>query len=148
MLRIGKHVNLYRNIISRFNKNSASIDSIDVLKTLGDLFNSIYFILDHILLLNRINAVKIENSATLVRLDWQANLFWGGECLTSFLAVLIDYLKNSRLLRESLSSLKKIDSKESAEYKTLKEKIIKLKYEQFKRVLDMIRCLADMPVIL
>jgi len=146
MLRIGKHVNLYRNIISRFNKNSASIDTINVLKTFGDLFNSIYFILDHILLLNRINAIKIENSATLVRLDWQANLFWGGECLTSFLAVLIDYLKNSRLLRELLSSLKKIDSKESAEYKTLKEKIIKLKYEQFKRVLDMMRCLADMPV--
>ena len=148
MLRIGKHVNLYRNILSRFNKNSASIDSIDVLKTLGDIFNSIYFILDHILLLNRINAVKIENSTTLVRIDWQANLFWGGECLTSFLAVLIDYLKNSRILRELLSSLKKIDSKESGEYKTLKEKIIKLKYEQFKRVLDMIRCLADMPVIL
>ena len=147
MLRIGKHVNLYRNIISRFNKNPASINSIDVLKTFGDLFNSIYFILDHILLLNRINAVKIENSATLVRLDWQSNLFWGGECLTSFLASLIEYLKNSKLVRELLNSLKKIDSKESAEYKALKEKIIKLKYEQFKRVLDIIRCLADMPVL-
>jgi hypothetical protein len=148
MLRIGKHANLYRNIITRFNKDPKSIDFIDILKTSGDLFNSVYFVLDHILLLNKINAIKIENGATLMSIDWHANLFWGGECFTSFLAVLIDYLKNSRILRELLSSLKKIESKESAEHKTLREKIAKLKYEQFKRILDMIRCLIDMPVII
>lgn len=146
MLRLGKHVNLFRAIMNRF-KHPACAEYNDVIKSLSDLCNSIYFVLDHILLLNRVNAVKFEGKF-IARVDWWSNVFWGGECLTNFVYDLVDYTKYARSLREFINSIKKIENKDSTEYRALKEKISNVKYEQFKKVLDMIRCLADMPVII
>lgn len=146
MLRLGKHVNCYRNIINRFNKDAASIQFSDYLKSLSDLFNCFYFFLDHILLLNKINAIKIESALTINKIDWYGNFFWGGECLTNFIYDMIDFLKNVRELRELINSLKKLEGVESVEYQGLRKKISQLKYEQFMKIIDMLRCLADMPV--
>ena len=144
MLRLGKQVNLFRAIMNRFN-HPARADYSDVIKSLSDLCNSVYFVLDHILLLNRVNAVKFEGRF-IARVDWWSNVFWGGECLTNFVYDLVDYTKNWRSLREFINWIKKIENKDSTEYKALSEKISLVKYEQFKKVLDMIRCLTDMPV--
>jgi len=144
MLRLGKQVNLFRAIMNRF-KHPACAEYNDVIKSLSDLCNSIYFVLDHILLLNKVNAVKFE-SRFIARVDWWSNIFWGGECFTNFGYDLVDYTNNARTLREFINSIKKIENKETFEYKALYEKISLMKYEQFKIVLDMIRCLTDMPV--
>ena len=146
MLRIGKHVTLFRSIINRF-KDPGSVECNDIIKSLSDLSNSVYFVLDHILLLNRINAVKFDTTM-ISKVDWWSNIFWGGECFTNFLYDMLDYIKNVRTVRKLIHSIKKIERKESTEYKALLEKISFIKYEQFKKVLDMIRCLADMPVII
>jgi hypothetical protein len=146
MLRLGKHFNCYRNIINRFNKDPLSIEFNDYIKSLSDLFNCVYFCFDHILLLNKINAIKIENSATVSKIDWYGNLFWGGECLSNFIYDIIDFRKLRKELADSIISLKKIQGVDSVEFQNLKKKISLLKYEQFKKIIDMLRCLTDMPV--
>ena len=145
MLRIGKHVNCYRNIIARINKKSEDREYNDVIKSLSDLSNAIYFLLDHILLINRMNVVKMDSNF-VNRIDFYSNIAWGAECFFNLIYDLVDYYHIVINLKNFKSDLKKIENKESVEFKNLIEKANTLKYEEFRKVIDILRCVFDIPV--
>ena len=113
MLRIGRYVNCYRNILARLNKNPADKEFNDIIKSLSDISNGIYFLLDHILLLNRLNFYKFD-SAFISKIDFYSNLAWGVECVFNITYDVIDFINNRELLHKSRGDLRKIDNSESA----------------------------------
>ena len=113
MLRIGRYVNSYRNILARLNKNPADKEFNDILKSLSDIANGIYFLLDHILLLNRLNFYKFDSSF-VSKIDFYSNLAWGIECVFNIAYDVIDYINNKKLLHKNREDLRKIDNEESA----------------------------------
>jgi hypothetical protein len=112
MLRIGRYINNYRTIMSRF-KGSNSVAFNDLIKCFSDLSNGIYFLLDHILLLNKINIIKLSPQMN-AKIDWYSNFAWGGECVPNLLYDVIDYYNNSKEINIVNYSLDKIENKESA----------------------------------
>ena len=113
MLRIGRYVGTIRNIISRSNdKPSLS----NLLKTLSDITNSLYFITDHILLLNKIGAFKF-NPNFIKSIGWCSDFFWALECGSNIIYDLLDI----RDINNELYSIKKeyinLDSSDSASNK-------------------------------
>jgi hypothetical protein len=154
MLRLGKHVNTYRNIMARIKKSPADKEFNDILKSLADISNALYFLLDHILLVNKLNLFKFDPT-WIAKVDWYSNLAWGGECFFNIIYDLVDYRNNVLILETYKNNLNKIDNTKSngkyniiihIEYVALIEKRDKLIYEQFKKIVDILRCSFDMPV--
>ncbi len=111
MLRIGRYVGCLRNAINRL-RDLKNIDASTVLKSISDLANSLYFITDHFLLINRIGAYKFRPEF-IYRIDFLSNFFWGIECLTNLIYDIIDYYNNITELQNINKNLKKIESTES-----------------------------------
>jgi hypothetical protein len=155
MLRIGRYVGSLRNAINRL-KEMKGLEASPIIKSISDTANSLYFITDHFLLLNRIGAYKF--SPKFINLiDLLSNLFWGIECFTNLIYDIIDYYQNIAELQSVNQSLKKIENTESEgkyylflfkfpEYKVIMTKKAKLKMDIFKKIVDISRCIADIPV--
>ena len=112
MLRIGRYVNAYRSIMAKFNKNQCDKEFNDILKSISDISNGLYFLLDHILLLNKLNFMKFDTSF-IQKVDFYSNFAWGVECATNLVYDGVDYYKNSQTIKKCIGDLKKIDNSES-----------------------------------
>ena len=113
MLRIGRYFNGYKNIMARINKKSDDMEFNDVIKSFSDISNFIFVILDHILLVNKLNVFKIESSV-VSKVDFYCNLSWGSECVLNLISDNMDYYKNSGIISKCKADLKKIDNSDSA----------------------------------
>lgn len=111
MLRIGRYIGCLRNSINRL-KEMKGLEASPIVKSISDLANSLYFITDHILLLNRIGAYKFS-AKFINQIDVLSNLFWGIECVTNLIYDIIDYYQNIAELQAINQSLKKIENSES-----------------------------------
>lgn len=112
-MRIGGYFKSFKNINDRFrNKSLSEVGLIDMLKTNADLWNSLYFLLDHILLLGKLNAVKFD-AQFLISVDFYSNLCWGVECLSTFICDVIEYFNLRREYKKTFEDSNKIENKES-----------------------------------
>jgi hypothetical protein len=84
----------------------------DIIKILCDISNGLYFILDHILLVSKLNVFKFD-PVWISKVDWYSNLAWGGECGTNILYDMIDFYHNKKLLESYKNSLDKIENQGS-----------------------------------
>jgi hypothetical protein len=141
-----------------------------IFRIIGDLGNSLYMISDHILLLNRIGAYKFAPDF-INKVDVISNLLWGIECFSNLIYDIVDYLRNITLLKNLNQSLKKIENKRSEgkdffifisisisisiyifiyyllEYINLLKKKAEIYVDQNKKLIDISRCITDIPVI-
>lgn len=100
-----------KSTTNRYN-NSKALGIADIAYSYSEIFCSLYFVLDHILLLNRINAVKF--SPTFVsKVDFWANMCWLHDTLGCLVGDIVEYLALSRELKRIRESLIKVDNKES-----------------------------------
>ena len=111
MLRIGRYIGCLRNTINRL-KEMKGLEASPIIKSISDIANSLYFITDHILLLNRIGAYKFSPKF-INQVDFHSNLFWGIECSTNLIYDIIDYYQNIVEVQAINQSLKKIENTES-----------------------------------
>jgi hypothetical protein len=112
MLRIGRYVAAYRNIMARLNKSPNEKEFNDVIKSISDLSNSIYFILDHILLINRMNVLNLDKKFVST-VDFYSNAAWCVECLTNLIYDIVDYKKNEGTISKNLTHLNHIENNDS-----------------------------------
>ena len=112
MLRLGRYVGVYRNIMGRINKSPKDREFNDVIKSVSDLSNSVYFVLDHILLVNRMNVFKFDPKF-ISTVDYYSNAAWGFECITNLLYDAIDYWNNIKKINCLLFSLNRIENTDS-----------------------------------
>ncbi len=112
MLRIGRYVNCYRSIIARLNKKPEEREYNDVIRSLSDTFNSLYLMLDHILLVSKLNVIKMEPSF-ISRVDFYCNIAWLGDCFFNLIYDFVDFNHIITSLRNFESDLKKIEHTDS-----------------------------------
>jgi len=112
MLRIGRYVGVYRNIMARLKKSPNERELNDVIKSISDLSNAIYFILDHILLVNRMNVFKLDPKFVST-VDFYSNAAWGLECITNLIYDIIDYKKYQKSLFKNISDIKSLQNSDS-----------------------------------
>jgi hypothetical protein len=117
-----------------------------ILKTLEQINLGIFFILDHILLLNKIGAMAFKPSF-IKNVAWYSDFCWGGETVCCLLSDLVDYSAQKESLKALSNGLKKIENKESIEYKEISNRLRAAKFERTKTTLDIFRCLSDLPVL-
>jgi len=111
MLRIGRYIGCLRNAINRL-KDLKNWEASPLVKSISDVANSLYFITDHFLLINRIGAYKFSPKF-INQMDLFSNLFWGIECLTNIIYDILDYYQNIAELQVVNQNLKKIESSDS-----------------------------------
>lgn len=112
MLRIGRYVAAYRSIMARLNKSPNEKEFNDVIKSISDLSNSIYFVLDHILLINRLNVLNL-NKNFVSTVDYYSNAAWAVECLTNLIYDIFDYKKNESTICKNITHLNHIENNDS-----------------------------------
>lgn len=98
--------------MTRFGKKSSAYQFNDNLKTIGDISLILYFLTDHILLINKMNAFKL-NPKFISAVDYLSNLFWGMECGMNLIYDVVDYFKNAEDLKNNKGDLTKIKNNES-----------------------------------
>ena len=91
-------------------KKLKSFDASLFLKIINDLGNSLYMISDHILLLNKIEAYKLDPNF-MKKVDFISNLLWGIKCTSNLIYDILDNLRNITKLKNLNQSLKKIEKK-------------------------------------
>lgn len=99
--------------MSRFKIPAQEREFNDIIKSLCDISNSFYFLLDHILLVSKLNVFKFD-PVWLNNIDWYSNLCWGSECVLNIFHDVIDFYKNKNLLAANINSLEKIENSNSS----------------------------------
>lgn len=112
MLRIGRYVNAYRSIMGRLNKTKESREYNDILKSLADLSNATYFMLDHILLVSKLNVFKFEPKF-IQKVEFLGNIAWGGECGLNVVYDCVDYYYISKEIGKNVRDLNKLENSAS-----------------------------------
>ena len=98
--------------MARINKKPEEREYNDVMRSIADAFNSLYQVTDHILLVNRLNVIKIDPSF-ISKVDFYSNLSWGAECFFNLIYDFVDYYHIMTSLKNFESDLKKIDHRDS-----------------------------------
>ena len=153
MLRIGNYIGLLYNAFINF-KRMKGFDLSLFFKIIANVGNSLYMLSDHILLLNKIGAYKF-NLVSIDKVGVISDSLWGVECVSNIIYDIVDYLKNITEIKSLNQSLKKIKNKQSEgkfklftylEYINLLKKKAQIIFEQHKKIIDLARCIADLPV--
>ena len=96
VLRFGKPIPLVKNIIDRTADHQRKPVRNFALRTLSDIFLSLYFLTDHPLYFQRIGFIKMDK-ALVDKIDYWNNVFW---LLNAVLDIIADYFDLMHLLKE------------------------------------------------
>lgn len=89
VLRFGKPLPLIKAIIDRFKQHEKSPVRNILLRTLSDIFLSLYFLTDHPLYLQRIGFIKMDKQLVDF-IDYWNNVFWLLEAVIDIYCDLVD----------------------------------------------------------
>lgn len=98
--------------MARLNKSPKDKDFNDIFRNISDISNALYFLLDHILLLNRMNFHKFDPKF-INKVDFWSNFAWCIECITNLIYDLVDYYRNSLTINKYVEDIKKLDNADS-----------------------------------
>lgn len=152
-MRIGRYIGLLNNCLINLQKMKG-LDASLLFRIIGDFGNSLYMLSDHILLLNKIGAYKFSKEF-MGKVDVLSNLLWGVECVCNLIYDIVDYLRNITELKNINQSLGKIENRKSEgkffiyliiEYINLLKKKAQIFVDQNKKLIDIARCISDLPV--
>lgn len=111
MLNIGRYIACLRNALNRIN-TIKSFEWTPLLRTLSDFSLSAFFLLDNLILVNKIGAYKFS-SLVMEKVELCCNLAWGIDCLVTIICDVLDYYNNIGELKAVNQCLKKIEMKDS-----------------------------------
>jgi len=146
-LRIGRYISIMRNAINRAIDTKNWKDPIFILKNLSDVALSLYFLLDHVGLLNKVKAINVKPE-TIKAFDKLANLAWLTENFSSLTFQLIDIYKIHENIIKVKANIKSITDTNSEAYLNYNSALDKMREEYGKKYLDILRCITDIPVLI
>eukprot|EP00743_Colponemidia_sp_Colp-15_P007080 GILK01007639.1.p1 GENE.GILK01007639.1~~GILK01007639.1.p1 ORF type:complete len:249 (-),score=19.43 GILK01007639.1:177-887(-) len=136
VLRIGRPIGIALNLAQKLNDKTQPCGS-KMFRVLSDLCLTLYFLLDHVLWLQRIGVLK--GSLRQQKLtDWWSELAWFGEIVCSLCAILLELQDERRLASQAAGS----DAKQS----TARPICSQSRLSSLR--LDLLRYLLDAPVCL
>ena len=121
-----------KNVIERLS-TAKKINLNIVLKCLSDIANSIYFLLDHVLLLQRINAMSFSK-ATIDFCDKWSNLIWMMDIFIVIAHSSIDYME---VVSQRVQVKEDSSQEEKAKSKEIANKLFGFKFEILKNLIDL-----------
>jgi len=142
VLRFGRPIGIIRNIFvllkalrNKDKTEGASGVFYTYFKTLAEASLALFFLFDHVLYLSRLKVV--ENQNLVQRCDYLSNFFWLCECIATIISDCTSiHVLQGKLAQESLSRQKSLE-----EINEIKERIDN-------SILNIIRCIIDVPVAL
>ena len=147
LIRVLRILTVMKGAFDRI-KNAKKITLILIFRVISSISESLYFLTDHVLLLNKIKAIQDINPALLGFCNYYGDVLWLLETVTAMIADSLELIEINKLISLKSTTQPLNPSNNLLQSLSESEQFENFKLEKGRRFTNFLRCFFDLPVLL